>query len=387
MTNGNTQRILILSHAAEIANSKFSILTGYGFNCKVCDNFSDLCKKIQLGVGSVLISQETIQPETLARLCDTLKSQPAWSQVPIVVMLNSNSPVDGNEQWLQIIEPLGYVTLVERPVSEKVLVTIVRTALAFRERQYDVGKLLGELEISNRVKTEFLANVSHEIRTPLCAILGFSELLMDRTVSLPERQAFISTIRRNGRTLSGLIDDILDLTRVESGEFKIQPQNIRLENILDDVVSALDSEATKKGLSLAIHRTKNLPEIIRADSVRLRQVLKYLVDNAIKFTRQGVVTLRILGLGQSLRFEIEDTGIGISPEQSDSLFRPFCQGDSSSTRNYGGSGVGLALSRKLARAMGGDLELAWSVPGGGSCFALTLANQAASLPSANCIAY
>lgn len=387
MNDGNSQRILILSHSHTLAAAKAESLRASGFFPLACQDFKILCNEISGGVGVLMVSQEALTEDSLILLSQTLRVQPAWSQIPIVVMLDRGELADGNEQWLQIIEPLGHVNLIERPITDKVLATIVRTALAFRKRQYEVRELLVQLEISSRAKTEFLSNVSHEIRTPLSAMLGFSELLMDGSLSAHEQQVYLSTIRRNGRRLSGIIDDILDLTRFEMGDIKIKPLEFKLEDVIRDVITSLEADATQKRIALTVEHMDYFPETIRADFDRLRQILQQIVGNAIKFTSHGSVVLRISGGAKSLRIEVEDSGIGISRQQSESLFKPFCQLDSSPTRKFGGTGLGLALARKLARAMGGDLKLAWSIPGGGSCFALTLGEPSQSLPRADRIAY
>lgn len=176
--------------------------------------------------------------------------------------------------------------------------------------------------------------------------------------------------------LSALIDDLFDLSRVEAGQLEIAKSEFSLSELLSEIVYALKPLASKKSLPLSIISPFE-PDQITADPLRIKQILMNLVGNAIKFTSHGSVTLR-LSFGASsagaplLQFEIEDTGIGISPAQSARLFKPFTQADTSSTRKFGGTGLGLALSQRIARAMGGDLQLKWSVPGGGSLFTLSL---------------
>jgi CheY-like chemotaxis protein/nitrogen-specific signal transduction histidine kinase len=243
--------------------------------------------------------------------------------------------------------------------------------------------LMAELEHSrheaveaSRAKSDFLANMSHEIRTPLGAILGFTELMMDSGISKREKKDYMMAARRNGQMLSALIDDILDLSRVEAGRLEIAKLEFSLNELVSEVISALEPLASKKGLPLNVTKSKDLDQMT-GDPIRLKQILVNIVGNAIKFTSHGAVDVRFsLDASSSerslLNIEVEDTGIGISPQQAAQLFRPFTQADTSSTRRFGGTGLGLVLSQRLARAMGGDLKLQWSIPGGGSNFAVSL---------------
>lgn len=335
-----------------------------------------------------MIAQEILSRESLSQLTTALSDQPTWSHIPIITMLDRGELATSNEQWLQILEPLGMVTLLERPASDKAVQSIVRAALSYRRRQYEVRDLLAQLEKSNRSKSNFLANMSHEIRTPLCAVLGFAELLMEPEILSSEREIYMETIRRNGRALSSLIDDILDLTQVESGKFALDKQEFSLQEMFSEVIPVLKAEAGEKGLAFDFYRADEFLGQVRADRCRLKQILLNIGRNAIKFTSRGQVAVRVLGqMSQGhLQIQIEDSGIGISQSQAEALFQPFTQADSSSTRNFGGIGLGLGLSRKLARAMDGDLRLLTSTPGGGSCFEISI--HLDSLPvSAERIAY
>jgi CheY-like chemotaxis protein len=206
--------------------------------------------------------------------------------------------------------------------------------------------------------------------------LGFTELMMDSGSSKREKKDYMMAARRNGQMLSALIDDILDLSRVEAGRLEIAKLEFSLSELVSEVISALEPLASKKGLPLNVTKSKDLDQMT-GDPIRLKQILVNIVGNAIKFTSHGAIDVRFALDGSSpdralLNIEVEDTGIGISPQQAAQLFRPFTQADTSSTRKFGGTGLGLVLSQRLARAMGGDLKLQWSIPGGGSNFAVSL---------------
>ena len=229
-------------------------------------------------------------------------------------------------------------------------------------------------EAANQSKSEFLANMSHEIRTPMTAILGYAENLQDLQLSPAERRAAVTTILRNGDHLMTLINDILDLSKIEAG--KLQMENIECSpvHVLAEVASLMRVRAEAKRLELRTEFVCPLPSIVRTDPTRLRQILLNLAGNAIKFTEQGHVTLRLSmpDAGQpQLLFEIQDSGIGMTQEQVSNLFRPFEQADSSTTRRFGGTGLGLNISKRLAQMLGGDIEVD-SEPGEGSAFHLTV---------------
>ncbi|GEM_PF-6397007 len=228
-------------------------------------------------------------------------------------------------------------------------------------------------EAENRAKSSFLANMSHEIRTPMTAILGFAEALQDPHLTEEEIEHAIDTIHRNGTYLLGIINDILDLSKIDAEMMTLERKRIDLQTILLDVQDTLSAGAKKRGIQLKVEAPDGIPTAAKGDSVRLRQILINLVGNAIKFTHEGSVTLRVRKSPQNsgLLVEVQDTGIGISPEQAQKIFEPFSQADTSTTRRYGGTGLGLAICKRLCEAMGGELSVS-STEGVGSTFAFTL---------------
>ncbi|HVT89256.1 MAG TPA: ATP-binding protein [Tepidisphaeraceae bacterium] len=232
-------------------------------------------------------------------------------------------------------------------------------------------------EAANRFKSAFFANISHEIRTPLTAINGFAELLLTPKRTNQERLADARVIRRNGEHLLTLINDILDLSKIEAGKMSVDPIICNPAAIVCDVCSILRPRATEKGLKLEVQFKGNIPSTISTDPTRLRQILINLVSNAVKFTKTGSVRVEVamktsMAIPQPvLQFNLIDSGIGIPQERIDALFQPFVQGDASITRQYGGSGLGLAISRHFARALGGDITVT-SQAGKGSTFIVTI---------------
>jgi len=239
-----------------------------------------------------------------------------------------------------------------------------------------------------RSKGEFLANMSHEIRTPMTAILGYADMLLeegDLSLAPPERVDLIQTIRRNGNHLLTLINDILDLSKLEAEKVRLDRTPFGPARLVDEVVSLLLQRAEEKGIDLQAAWIAPPPAFLVADPTRLRQILVNLVGNAVKFTQQGKVV--VWGKFEApeagpgvLELRIEDTGIGLTERQAAQLFEAFSQADASTTRRFGGTGLGLAISRRLARMMGGDIALR-SRPGEGSVFTVRIEALACSAPA------
>jgi signal transduction histidine kinase/CheY-like chemotaxis protein len=228
---------------------------------------------------------------------------------------------------------------------------------------------------ANAGKSTFIASVSHEVRTPLSGIIGLSRIL-EETPLTPSQRELSSAILQSSESLLDIVDDILDLSRIEAGKLTIEQVDFSLRAILDDGLRALRIRAAENDLALNLHIPANVPARLRGDPARLRQILPNLVGNAIKFTRRGSIDVRVglAAAGQnsvSLGFEVADTGIGIEPATLARLFTPFSQADSSTSRRSGGFGFGLAISRQLAEAMGGSIS-ATSTPGQGSQFRFVL---------------
>jgi PAS domain S-box-containing protein len=254
------------------------------------------------------------------------------------------------------------------------LLGIARDITQSKRAEQELIQASHAAEAANRAKSEFLTNMSHEIRTPMTAILGYADLMLDENVGRTTRE-HVAVIKRNGEHLLGLISDILDLSKIEAGKLQIEPTRCSPVQVVAEVVSLMRPQAAAKQLKLKTELAQPLPEAVLTDPLRLRQVLVNLVGNAIKFTEQGEVRLAVrlnANSGRlSLCFDVTDTGIGMNEEQIGRLFKPFSQVDNSSTRKFGGTGLGLCISKHLAEALGGDIEVR-SEPGKGSTFSLTI---------------
>ncbi|MEM1098709.1 MAG: ATP-binding protein, partial [Planctomycetota bacterium] len=224
---------------------------------------------------------------------------------------------------------------------------------------------------ANEAKSHYLANMSHEIRTPMTAILGYADLLRDENLPDAQRRDHLTTIRRNGQHLLTIINDILDVSKIEAGQMSIEHIDTRPLDVLDQSVSLLRVRADEHKVDLRLDPVYPLPSVIKSDPVRFRQIVLNLVGNAIKFSPRGRVIVRPSFEAERLTVDVIDTGIGMSPDQIDRLFQPFNQADCSTTRQYGGTGLGLTISKRLAKMLGGDIEVR-STPGQGSTFTVSI---------------
>jgi len=234
---------------------------------------------------------------------------------------------------------------------------------------------------ATQAKSQFLANMSHEIRTPMTAILGYTDSLLEESQSAdesPERLKALTTIQRNGRHLLAIINDILDFSKIEAGKLAIEQIRYSPLQILAEIESLESVNAARKNLRFEVKALSPMPATITTDPTRLRQVLANLVNNAIKFTQQGSVKLQAQFLAAEpadyprIQFDVLDTGVGISPEQREQLFRPFTQADASTTRQFGGTGLGLVISRQITQLLSGSIEIVDSAPDRGTHIRVTI---------------
>ncbi len=282
---------------------------------------------------------------------------------------------DGSRFWANIVltalygeegELIGY-SKVTRDDSE-------------RKRTDEVLRLAKDAaDEANRAKSAFLTNMSHEIRTPLGSILGFTQLLLQADDLRPELSRYASAVLRNGKQLEILVNELLDLSKVEAGCLQVERLDVPLVDFLQELAVTFHQLAQKKDLRFELFSISAVPASIQTDPTRLRQILLNVVGNAIKFTETGSVTLKVefasstrRGLEEQLILVVADTGIGMTPAEQDKLFQAFRQADVSTARRFGGTGLGLLLARSLARALGGDIALVTSEPGKGTVFRITV---------------
>ncbi len=279
--------------------------------------------------------------------------------------------------WEIVVDPL-LLSVMIAPLLSILLIRPLRRALE-RQRHAEREALESKdaAQHANVAKSEFLAKMSHEIRTPMTAILGYTDLLSGSDITLSDRDNYLTVIRRNGEHLLQLINDILDLSKIEAGKLSMEMCPCDVASVIADVASMMRVRAEQKGISLSVEYTGEFPETIVTDSVRLRQALVNLVGNAVKFTERGGVRIVVTFLPQcsggeaAVQIQIIDTGTGVPPEKLEKLFEPFAQADISTSRKYGGTGLGLAITRHITALLGGKMTLE-STLGQGSTFVLTV---------------
>jgi signal transduction histidine kinase len=278
----------------------------------------------------------------------------------------------------------GVLTLTRsevRPFAEKQIELVStfadQAALAIENvRLFDeIQDKSRQLQVASEHKSQFLASMSHELRTPLNAIIGLTEMMVSNAprFGTEKAQEPLRRVHRAGTHLLGLINQVLDLSKIEAGKLELSPETVNLAPLLEDVIGTARQLAEQNKNRLVLEAQENLGQLT-VDPMRLRQILLNLLSNACKFTKQGEVKLRVKKVvdGRNwIEIAVADTGIGMTPEQQAKLFEEFTQADSSTARQYGGTGLGLAITRKLARMMGGDVTVA-SEPGKGSVFTLRL---------------
>jgi PAS domain S-box-containing protein len=292
----------------------------------------------------------------------TVHRRKVGSEYPVAVQLETSS-MDGKTVFIAVI-----LDITER----------TRTQAQLQLKNAELKQARSDAENASRAKSAFLANMSHEIRTPMTAILGFTDLLLDERNfhEEPEKRIHaIQTIQKNGNHLLEIINDILDISKIESGKLELESVSYSPIAAIEAVLSMMRIRSIGKGITLDTVFETPMPESVLTDPTRLRQILLNLVGNAIKFTEIGgvkIICRYIDGEKKKLEFDVVDTGLGMTQEQRLRLFRPFTQADSSTTRNFGGTGLGLTISKRLAEMMGGDVFIVESTPSKGTRFRATI---------------
>ena len=370
------------------------VLTAAGLTTVVCGDMAALCAVLGGEVGAVVVAEEALDARDSAMLLGVLDAQPQWSDVPIVVLTGEGELSRAIPRGLESVASRANVTLIERPVRVATIVTVLRAALRARRRQYDLRDQLEERKAllaseqlsrrqaedaaaradeANRAKSEFLAVMSHELRTPLNAIGGYVELMelgLRGPVTEEQRQD-LAKIRKSEQHLLGLINGVLNYSRIEAGAVRYDLEDVSVDEVLSTCEALVAPQVRARRLTLEYPGSD--PKLkVRADGEKLQQIVLNLLTNAVTFTEPGGrIELDGTARNDDVRIVVRDTGRGITADQLVRVFEPFVQVDTRLTRTKEGVGLGLAISRDLARGMGGDLT-ATSIPGVGSEFTLTL---------------
>jgi signal transduction histidine kinase len=359
-------RILIAAPVGRDAEMICAQLERAGIQCDAYQDFDELCREFENGAGALLLTEEALPPKAMASLVRALELQPAWSEVPVMILTGLPALESKPRSYHQLAR-LTNVTLIDRPVRIQSLISAAQSAIAARRRQYEVRELMEKLEDRVHERDRFLAILGHELRNPLGAILLASQM-MDADGRLSGEHARL--IERQSRHLTRIVNDLLDLSRVVSGKIVIKPQLVDLRRLVQQSMQTLEESARSHQVRVEL----NLPEDplwVSADPVRIDQIVNNVLTNAIKYTPENghvAVTLERDDCHAIIR--VDDDGVGIAPERIGSIFELFAQAENAIGRSQGGMGVGLALVRNLIELHGGSIEAKSDGVGKGSCFTM-----------------
>ena len=362
-------RLLLLPPTARDAELSRSILSETGLAPHICASLDEFCREIETGAAAVLLTEAALSSGDPARLIATLESQPAWSDLPIVLLspLGADSPT---AVWA--MEALGNVTVLDQPVRVMTLVSALRTAVKARQRQYELRDRLEALRHADRQKDEFLATLSHELRNPLAPIRNALHVLRLAGADEQTRARVVDTMERQTANVIRLVDDLLELSRINEGRIELRKERVKLTSVLR---SALESSAPlveAAGLELNVVEPSE-PILLFADPVRLIQVISNLVNNAAKYTeRGGRVVISARAEGPEAVIRVRDSGMGIPKEMLGRIFDMFVQVEPPPERARQGLGIGLTLVKRLVELHGGSVVARSDGPGQGSEFIVRL---------------
>jgi signal transduction histidine kinase/HPt (histidine-containing phosphotransfer) domain-containing protein len=386
-----TARILLVGGNLQWAEKLSSVLAADGIVTVPVRSAGEAVQLVQQNpVDMVLVDMESPEGPELLR---QFKEHPPAYITPLIAFTAG----EGTAVKLRAFE-LGALDCINKRTESTLLCARLRVMLDMRHQQDDLIRRNQELieesraaEASVRAKSDFLAAMSHEIRTPMNGVIAMVSLLMETPLT-PDQRGYLETIQTSGESLLTIINDILDFSKIEAGKMELDPRPFDLRSHIEETLDVMATKAAEDNLDLAYQMDNGIPAMVEGDSLRLRQVLVNLLNNAIKFTEKGEVFVQVELLSTQpaggtdrsllhLHFSVRDTGIGIKPEILAHLFEPFMQAEKSTARQYGGTGLGLAISKKIVELMGGKMW-AESVPGEGSTFHFTVIFQAETLEAA-----
>lgn len=363
-----SDRILIVAPIGRDAELMCAQLKTAGLNCASCKDIHGLCGELAGGVGAILLTEEALTHDGADELMRTLAKQPPWSETPLIILTGALSFEAKVHSFDGIVRRTN-VTLVDRPVRIKSLISAAQTALRARQRQYDIRDLMQQLEERVHERDRFLAVLGHELRNPLGAILLASQMTdADGRIDAEKAQL----IERQSRHLTRLVNDLLDLSRVAAGKIVLKRQRVNLVEIITQSVRTVIPAAQRQGIDLAMR----VPEhriVVDADPVRVDQIVTNILTNAIKYTPEGGhVTLDLNDGDGQATIRVTDDGVGVAPDRIGGIFELFAQAENAIGRAQGGMGIGLALVRNLAELHDGSVAAKSDGVGKGSEFVVRL---------------
>ncbi len=357
-------RILIAAPVGRDAELLCAQLEKAGMQCETYRDLEELCREFEKGAGAMLFTEEALPPHAMRTLVRALETQPAWSELPVMILTGLPS-LEVKVRSFHELARRTNVTLIDRPVRIQSLISTAQSAIAARRRQYEVRELMEKLEDRVHERDRFLAILGHELRNPLGAILLASQMI-DADEKLDGEHARL--IERQSRHLTRIVNDLLDLSRVVSGKIVIKPQVVDLRRVAQQTLETLRESARSHEVTVEL-RSPNEPLSVSADPVRIDQIINNVLTNAIKYTPEnGHVIVALERDDDHAIVRVEDDGVGIAPERIGTIFELFAQAENAIGRSQGGMGIGLALVRTLVELHGGSIDAKSDGIGKGSNF-------------------
>lgn len=352
----STEKILIVDDVQLNLDLMKEILSEKGYMIATAVNGKSAIAKTRAHRFDLILLDIVLPDMDGFEVCSYLKANTATQDIPVIFLTakKENNTITKGFQ-------LGAVDYIPKPFSKEELVARVNLHLTLKKTQEELIRSKDMALAAARAKAIFLANISHEIRTPMNGIIGMIDILK-RTPLTPQQLEYLEIIGISGENLLMIINDVLDFSKIEAGQITFEHIRFNLQDEVSEVIKLLRYKATQKNLELSFEISDDVPQLLIGDPLRLKQVLINLVNNAIKFTAQGYVRIKIKLIEKNdcinrLYFEVQDTGIGISPENQAKLFRSFAQAEASTTRKFGGTGLGLAISKNLVELMNGKIGI------------------------------
>ncbi len=368
MTTSDSERVLILAPRGRDAPIAARVLLDAKIESRACADVAELCREIDAGAGAVLVTTEALPRSAVREIVAALERQPKWSELPVLVFAAPG--LDGAVPTLGPIEARAHITILDRPVRVKSLISATRSALLSRKRQYQLRNLMEELEGRVHERDKFLAILGHELRNPLAAILLASQMIDAKDARLDGEHAAL--IERQSRHLTRLVDDLLDLSRVTAGKIVLQRQVVDLNRVVEQSLLSLNNVARTQDVALHFSPTPG-PFPVDGDPIRLEQIVVNLLTNAVKYTLPGgQADIFVERDGGQVRLRVKDTGVGIDGDRISSIFGLFAQAENAIGRAQGGMGIGLSLVRNLVELHGGAVTVESAGIGQGSEFTVRL---------------
>lgn len=374
------QRVLVRATTSKDAGSATDLIRSADMTALACRDMHQLIQEMARGAGLLLLAEETLPAADLARLAGALGGQPPWSDLPVVLLARHG--VD-SAAVRQVMDGLPNTTVVERPVRQAALVSVVRSALRARSRQYELRTLLNDLHEADRRKTEFLATLAHELRNPLAPLTMAVEILSHAQVAPEVRASQQAVMRRQVAHMSRLIDDLMEVSRVTRGKIELHFETLSLTSIIREAVDQCRPLIAAHGHHLSVVEGNELLHV-RGDPLRLTQVFSNLLNNAAKYTPPGgQLKMAVARDGDQAVVDISDNGIGLSEDMLDRIFGMFVQVNHAARLSQGGLGIGLTLVQSLVELHGGSVRASSAGLGQGTTFTTRLPLAAsAEMPAA-----